>query len=136
MSTTGALKEYLRWRLSCREGELILLDPYLLDKNTTQTTIDFLTTLDRPIRALTAKWDAEAAAYAEAAGVVVKRLPQGLRDLHDRVWLFGESGLLVGGSINMFVRPSDATEHPATTATELPPGDAAAWRERFESWWS
>lgn len=97
MSTTGALKDYLRWRLSCRDGELLLLDSYLLDATTAQTTLEFLATLDRPIRALTAKWNAEAAVEAQAAGVVVRRLPQGVRDLHDRVWLFGESGLLVGG---------------------------------------
>lgn len=136
MSTTGELKDYLRWRLSCREGELLLLDPYLLQADSAPTTLAFLATLGRPLRALTAKWDAAASKQAQATGIMVKRLPQGVRDLHDRVWLFGESGLLVGGSVNLFVPSGGKSEHPATTATELPPGDATGWRERFEAWWN
>jgi hypothetical protein len=53
-STAGELERYLRWRFSCRAGELLVLDPYLLDgqEAVMLATVAFLQTLRRPIRAL------------------------------------------------------------------------------------
>jgi hypothetical protein len=127
VSTLADLRDYLRWRFSCQSGELLLLDPYLLTGLDLTDTISFLCSLDHPIRALCAHVpDALLPARLEA-----RRLPQGRRSLHDRVWIVGETGLLVGGSVSTFTSRGGS----ATTVTELPRADVAFWRQQFEAWW-
>lgn len=136
-SDAGQISTYLQWRFSCRAGELLLLDPYLLtDKRPDLRSQDlaFLRQLDRPIRALTGKLSSDAAMEAKKNGFVsVRRLPHGIH-LHDRVWIVGETALLLGSSVNGFL-PGRGTPR-ATTASELPHADAQLWKERFEEWWA
>jgi len=54
-------------------------------------------------------------------------------DLHDRVWIVGETAVLVGNSIKAMLRDKAGR---TTSASELPVGDAAFWRERFDTWWA
>ncbi len=128
VSTLADLRDYLRWRFSCRSGELLLLDPYLLTGQDLTDTIMFLRSLDRSIRALCAN----VPTALLPASLEARRLPQGRRSLHDRVWIVGETGLLVGGSVSTFTSPHGS----ATTVTELPRADVALWRQQFESWWT
>lgn len=133
--TAGELESYLRWRFSARAGELLVLDPYLLaGHETVECVLSFLLGLRRPIRALTAKPpDSGLAALRKRGGNLdVRGLPNGSNTLHDRPWPVGETGVLVGASLNHFLRDESA----ATTAVDLPFADVAAWRERFERWWS
>lgn len=132
-STAGELERYLQWRFSHREGELLLLDPHLLDGDWVPT-IEFLERLHRPVRALARAVPNAAATYLrERRDVDIRDLPNGKATLHDRIWLVGETGLAVGTSINGFLRGARSSR--ATTATELPSGDAERWRQRFEGWW-
>ncbi len=131
-STAGDLERYLRWRFSCRDGELLVLDPYLLNQGDASTTIAFLSAFGRPVRALCKSIPSSFISELALAGIDARVLPQGSSTLHDRVWLVGETGLLVGGSINTFVGPG---RKPATTVTEMPWADAALWRDQFEKWW-
>lgn len=135
-STDGQLAEYLRWRFCCRAGELLIIDPYLLQASTLNRVIRFLDQLDRPIRALVGSigTDARKLLY-ERPTIAARRLPSASKRMHDRVWLIGETGLLVGGSANTFLPDRDAPTRP-TTAAPLPYGDTLAWRERFEAWWA
>jgi hypothetical protein len=136
VATAGELRDYLRWRLSCRAGELLLLDPHLLrgDEKTVAEVVDFLAALDRPVRALTYKAPDEdaTALLTPHPRLDVRALPEGRRTLHDRIWIVGQTALMVGTSINHFIRD----EHPATTVSELPFADAVLWGRRFEQWWS
>ncbi len=128
ISTLADLRDYLRWRFSCRSGELLLLDPYLLSGQAVSDTLAFLGSLDRSIRALCANIPT----VPLPGSLQARRLPQGHRSLHDRVWIVGETGLLVGGSVSTFT----SRYRSATTVTELPRADVALWRQQFESWWT
>ncbi len=136
-SDAGQIPAYLHWRFSCRAGELLLLDPYLLtDRRHDLRSQDlaFLQQLDRPVRALTGKLASNAAAEANESGFLnLRRLPYGVH-LHDRVWIVGDTALLLGSSVNGFL-PGRGTSR-ATTASELPHADALLWKERFEEWWA
>jgi hypothetical protein len=137
ISTAGELEGYLKWRFSARAGELLVLDPYLLagDPDVVKRVFLFLNGLHRPIRALTAKAPESGLAVFRKEGpprIAVRGLPNGTDTLHDRPWLVGETGVLMGASLNHFLRKESA----ASTAVDLPFADAAAWRERFEYWWS
>ena len=48
LSTAGDLAKYLRWRLSCRAGELLILDPHLL-RDDAERDIEFLAGLARSL---------------------------------------------------------------------------------------
>jgi hypothetical protein len=135
LSTIGDLEHYLRSRFAYRNGELLLLDPYLLsgDQPTISSTIALLIALDRPIRVLCRNVDPRIAPRLPRH-IDMRRLPQGTSTLHDRVWIVGDTGLLVGGSVNTFAGPG-RRRRPATTATELPHADVALWREQFKAWW-
>jgi hypothetical protein len=136
ISTAGDLREYLRWRFSCRAGEARILDPYLIASDAEQV-VDFLENLNRPVRALVKSISDEVRdAVGCTSEIGIRRLPHGSSTLHDRVWLVGETGLLVGTSLNRLARNTHVEPHPATTVTELPHGDAAIWRRLFEEWWS
>jgi hypothetical protein len=136
LATADELEHYLRWRFSARAGELLLIDRYLLNgkEETVRRVVEFLTTFNRPIRALVTKVSESAAGtLAAAPEVEVRKLAP--RAFHDRLWIIGESGLSVGASVNRFLRDGPNVEIPATTAVELPFADTAAWREKFEGWW-
>jgi len=135
LSTAGDLAKYLRWRFCCRAGELLILDPHLL-RDDAEREIEFLADLARPIRVLTGSISA---AHNHAIGCLpqlnVRPLPHGRRSLHDRVWIVGETGLLIGGSVSTFLPSKIGKRSRATTATELPFGDAEVWRDLFDRWW-
>jgi hypothetical protein len=137
ISSEGELESYLRWRLSARAGELLVLDPHLLrGKDSWEADLEFLLRLDRPVRALTASLAAGAKSRLPTTPwLEVQLLPQGGKSLHDRVWIVGETALLVGASISSFLPKADGSATAFTTAIELTVADAAAWRERFEAWW-
>ncbi len=137
ISTVGELEHYLRWRFSCRAGELLILDPHLLGGPTDRERIfSLLDALDRPIRALARSIDQDAQRrLAARPHLEVRRLPHGTRTLHDRVWLVGDTALLLGGSINVFLPASPDKQSPTTTVADFPHGDALEWRTQFESWW-
>ncbi|MGN6558313.1 MAG: hypothetical protein ACTHLH_09930, partial [Solirubrobacterales bacterium] len=131
------LEDYLRWRFSARAGELLLLDPYLLDgkPEVVERVIRFLLHLRRPVRALTAKEPPaglEVLKSIKAPDLQVRGLPNGSATVHDRPWLVGDTGVLTGASLNHFLKEKS----PASTAVDLPFADAAAWREKFEKWWT
>ena len=133
-STAGELARYLKWRFSARSGELLVLDPYLLDgdEDDVERVVSFLLGLRRSVRALTAKAPAHGvAAFASASAIEVRGLPNGTATLHDRFWLVGDTGVLTGASLNHFLREESA----ATTAVDLPFADSAIWREKFDGWW-
>jgi hypothetical protein len=53
ISTAGELAEYLRWRFSARDGELLLLDAGLFSQGGRESEVaEFLAGFDRPVRAL------------------------------------------------------------------------------------
>lgn len=137
ISTAGELMRYLRWRFSCRAGELLILDVSLLRGAAARDLVlPFLQGLDRPIRALTKSVDASVESdVRQGSAIEARLLPHGTRTLHDRVWLVGDTGLLVGGSVNTFVPSPDRGTSPATTVAELPYADVIEWHQRFESWW-
>jgi hypothetical protein len=138
ISTAGELEEYLRWRFACREGELLLLDPGLFRQHGRRAeVVRFLADFNRPVRVLTRGVPEEAQeALAVTPGIVAKKLPGGGKALHDRVWIVGETAILLGASPGDFLAPPAGETHRATTATDLPHADAVIWRERFEQWWS
>ncbi|MCW3048411.1 MAG: hypothetical protein JWO74_2695 [Solirubrobacterales bacterium] len=137
ISTAGELMRYLRWRFSCRAGELLILDVSLLRGSTAHgLVLPFLRELDRPIRALTKSvHPAVAAAVGPGSTIGLRLLPHGTRTRHDRVWIVGDTGLLVGGSVNTFVPSPSRGTSAATTVAELPYADVIEWRRRFEEWW-
>ncbi|HEY1853682.1 MAG TPA: hypothetical protein VGG40_03780, partial [Solirubrobacterales bacterium] len=137
ISTAGELESYVKWRFSARAGELLVLDSYLLDgePEIVERVFGFLLGLRRPIRALTAKQPERGLAALRDWGaphMEVRGLPNGKATLHDRLWLVGETGVLVGTSLNEFLKEASA----ASTAVDLPFADAAAWRDKFENWWA
>jgi hypothetical protein len=135
ITTLGDLGAYLRWRFSCREGELLVLDPHLFSSShaSEQEVVEFLASLNRPVRTLAGGLhQAARSALQPAPTIQVKALPDGRRTLHDRVWIVGETAVLVGASVSHLLRGSPAR---TTTVTDLPHADSAVWRERFEEWW-
>jgi hypothetical protein len=148
LASQADLFGYLCWRFSCVAGDLLVLDAYLIDPPLAPT-VALLKRLDRPIRALSRKTPATAlrdlrgnaklqAQFPTLAADLaqlpsnadVRLLPHGTDTLHDRVWIVGDTGLLVGGSVNTI--PSSGAE---TTITELPLADVQQWRGLFEQWW-
>jgi hypothetical protein len=92
ISTAGQLEEYLRWRFSCRAGELLLLDSGLFSQHyREEEVVAFLQSFSRPVRALVRGKPRAAAqtALLSAPGITVKGLPGGGKILHDRVWIVG-----------------------------------------------
>jgi hypothetical protein len=138
ISTVGELKGYLRWRFSCRAGEVLLLDPGLFSqKDREEEVVRFLAEFNRPIRALVRGVHEKARQALSAAPMVTaKALPGGGKDLHDRIWIVGESAVLVGASPGDFLEDLAGVPGRATTAADMPFADAVIWRERFEGWWS
>ena len=134
LSSIGDLERYLRGRFAFRNGELLLLDPHLFsgDADRIAATIDLLTALHRPVRALCNKVPPDVASQLLSTDIDPRLLPHGKATLHDRVWIVGDTGLLVGGSINTF---AGTGRRPETTATELPFADVSLWRDRFTAWW-
>jgi hypothetical protein len=137
ISTAGELERYLRWRFSCVEGELLIIDPHLLvDARAGTDVLPFLQRLDRPVRAIVRSiHPTVAAGVGVGARIEARLLPNGTRTAHDRVWIVRDTGLLVGGSANTFIPARDRGSSPATTVSELPHGDVQEWRRRFEHWW-
>lgn len=134
LSTSGQVADYLRARFACRAGELLILDPYLCrSQDVGELELSFLSELDRNIRGLTAK-TADPRAVSRP-GIDIRRLPGGVR-LHDRVWIVGETALLVGSSLNGLLKRQDGRSRGIHTVSELPFADAIAWRETFEEWWA
>jgi hypothetical protein len=137
-STRGELERYLHWRLSCRAGEILILDPSLVRgaDDQVQRSIDFMTSLRRPIRALCGSVPKSARQLLVSLPTIdIRPLPDGAASLHDRFWLLGETGLAVGASPDGFLPKIESTRR-ASTATELPHGDTLLWRAQFEEWWS
>jgi len=136
LSTAGELESYLRWRFSCRQGELLVLDPHLLDDKP-EYVIGFLQALNRPIRAIARSIPPGVPALLSAAPqLAVRVLPNGKSTLHDRIWMVGETGVLAGTSVGTFLADPAGASRRATTATDLPYADAVLWREKFEEWWT
>jgi hypothetical protein len=134
LATTGELRRYLRWRFSARAGELLVLDRYLFEGKEieeVEPVVEFLAGFARPIRALIAK-------NSPFIGDLLKPHPHiqvrktSPKKFHDRLWIAGESAVLVGTSVNQFLREDSV---PATSAVDLPFADGAAWRQQFETWW-
>jgi hypothetical protein len=136
-STAGELEHYLRWRMSCRAGEVVILDPSLVRGSDEQARrpIEFMASLGRPIRALSGSITESVRQLLDVHPEIdVRALPDGAASLHDRIWLLGETGLAVGASPDGFL-PKPGSTRRASTATELSHGDAALWRTQFEDWW-
>lgn len=139
VSTTGELAAYLCARFAFRAGELLILDPYVLRESSLATAMPLLESLGRDIRLMSKSVGplAASALAASAANIIAHPLPGSQELLHDRVWIVGDTALLVGSSVNTFVRPADSRRPmPTTTVAELPYADGQLWRERFEKWWS
>lgn len=135
ISTAGELERYLRWRFSCRAGELLVLDPHLLDDKP-EDVVAFLAGFSRPVRVLARSVPPVAQALLSSAPQIDARpLPNGISTLHDRIWIVGETGILVGTSVGSFLADPAGAPRRATTATDLPFADAVLWRERFTEWW-
>ena len=82
ISTAGELEEYLRWRFSCRAGELLLLDPGLFSQDREEDVVRFLAGFNRPIRVLVRGVHQKARDALSAAGdITVKALPGGGKTL-------------------------------------------------------
>jgi hypothetical protein len=136
VSTRGELESYLLWRLSCRAGELLIADPYLLSPPF-EATIAFLNRLDRPVRGVAPGIPEDARKLVdEVRAVEIRKLGALGKELHDRLWIVGETALLVGTSPGSFLPKINAQPGRATTISDLPHADAALWRGRFEDWWS
>jgi hypothetical protein len=135
LATTGELRSYLRWRFSARAGELLVLDRYLFHGKRikeVRPVIDFLSSFARPIRALVAKNSPFADELLEPHPQIQVRKTSP-KKFHDRLWITGESAVLVGTSVNDFLRKKSV---PATSAVDLPHADSSAWRDLFEIWWA
>lgn len=132
--TTGSeLAAYLRRRFSCRAGELLIFDPYFFNVDR-QKLLTFLADFDRGVRVLTAEIRPPVERLLNRTPWLEARpLPQGVDDLHDRVWIVGETAILVGNSIKAMLSGKAGR---TTSASGLPAGDSAFWRERFDTWWA
>jgi hypothetical protein len=135
LTTTGDLERYLHWRFSARTGELLVLDRYLLDYKTAEGLegmLAFLARFERPVRALVSKGPELARGLlADREWIEVRKTSKGL--FHDRLWIAGDTAVLVGTSVNKFLEQDSV---PATSAVDLPYGDGIAWREKFYGWWT
>lgn len=136
LSTAGELETYLRWRFSTRAGELQIIDAHLLGGIADRPRVfALLDAINRPIRALVRAVDPDAQTWlATRPAMDFRLLPNGPKTVHDRVWIVGETALLVGGSANTFI-PAAGSTSPATTVADLPHGDALEWKALFEKWW-
>lgn len=136
ISSTSQLIDYIRIRLACRSGELLIADPWLLG-NDPSVAIAILARLRRNVRGLSGGLPptAHPLLAREASWLSIKSLGQGRKALHDRVWLVGETGLLVGNSVSDLAG-SPTVPRRTSTITELGHADAAQWRQQFETWWS
>lgn len=144
MSSAAAFRNHLRWRLSCRNGELLILDPWIAADRARLGGIDavlsFLASLNRPVRALGQPPGVQGKKPARPlpplpTNVAVRWLPAGV-GLHDRFWCFGETALHVGSSLNAFAGPAGRNNTGLSTVAEMTSGGAADVRARFEAWWS
>lgn len=136
LARTDELEQYLRLRFSARDGELLIIDRYLLQggEEKIKRVLSFLDGLDRDVRALVTKVEGGAPALlAPVPRVDVRVAPKG--SFHDRLWIVGEAGLSVGGSLNQILSEEVGGQIPTTTAVDLPFADVAAWRAEFEAWW-
>jgi hypothetical protein len=134
LTTTGDLQNYLRWRFSNRAGELLVLDRYLFDHKDAKgirKVIDFLAAFARPVRALVSKGSTPAKELLAAHPQIEARRTSP-KHFHDRLWIAGETAILVGTSVNQFLQEGSV---PATSAVDLPYADSIAWRQQFELWW-
>lgn len=133
ISDSGELGAYLRRRFSARSGELLILDPHLFEAD--QIALEtFLVSLDRPIRALTSRLRRPVKKMVKRmARLEARELSAGGGALHDRIWIVGETGLMVGSSAASLINPKTRR---TTTIAELSFSDTAIWRQRFEEWWS
>jgi hypothetical protein len=101
-----------------------------------EDVINFLGALSRPIRALARSIPPPVRPLLVGAPqLVVRALPNGRGTLHDRIWIVGETGVLVGTSVGSFLADPAGAPRRATAATDLPYADAVLWREKFEEWW-
>ena len=139
-SDAGQLTEYLRLRFSFREGELLVLDPFLFGRNDmtigqSDEVIRFLALMNRPVRAMTGKIGPTVRErLGPSSQIAVRELPDGTDSLHDRVWIVGETALHVGASLNGILAPNPTSRRLSTVA-EMSHSDALAWRQRFAAWW-
>lgn len=135
LTTTGELRQYLRWRFSARAGELLVLDRYLFEGKKleeVEPVVEFLAGFGRPIRALVAKSSSIGKELlASHPQIEARRTSE--KKFHDRLWVAGETAVLVGTSVNQFLKGGSV---PATSAVDLPHADAVAWRALFEQWWA
>ena len=121
VSTRGELESYLLWRLSCRAGELLIADPYLLSPPF-EATIAFLKKLDRPVRGVAPGIPDARKLLEEASAVEIRKLGALGKELHDRLWIVGETALLVGTSPGSFLpkvnaQPRERQRQSATCRT-------------------
>ncbi len=135
LCTAGELREYLRWRFSAREGELLIIDRYLLDGKSdavVEAVVEFLAAFDRPIRALVSKPRPIASELlARHPAILARKISKD--HSHDRIWIVGDTAVAVGTSPNQFLE-EDASA--ATTAVDLPFADGVNWAEtRFAEQW-
>jgi hypothetical protein len=135
LTSTGELRQYLRSRLSMRSGLLLVLDRYLFNGKTVEEVeriVEFLASFGRPIRALVTNNSAIATRLLQGkAGIEARKTSE--KKFHDRLWIAGEIAVLVGTSVNQFLKEGAV---PATSAVDLPHADAVAWRALFEDWWA
>lgn len=90
--------------------------------------------LDRPIRVLTTRLRRPVKKMVKRmANLDARELSAGGGALHDRIWIVGETGLMVGSSAASLITPKTRR---TTTIAELSFADTAIWRQRFEEWWS
>jgi hypothetical protein len=133
ISGSGELSVYLRHRFSARSGELLILDPHLFEADPAALEA-FMTSLDRPIRALTERLRRPVKKMVKRlANLEARELSAGGGALHDRIWIVGETGLMVGSSAASLINPKTRR---TTTIAELSFADTAIWHQRFEEWWS
>lgn len=101
--------------------------------------LEFLKSLNRPVRALTAGSisNKKVRAYLDSHHEIdVRKIPGGEKSLHDRVWIVGDTGLLVGTSAGSFLKNPAGKPRRASTATEMPHADVGIWTAQFEQWWT
>jgi hypothetical protein len=124
---------YLRHRFSARSGELLILDPHLFEADPAALEA-FLVSLERPIRALTERLRRPVKRMVKRLeNFEARELKAGGGALHDRIWIVGETGLMVGSSAASLINPRTRR---TTTISELSVADTNIWRQRFEEWWS
>lgn len=142
-SGASSFREYLRWRLSCRNGELLIIDPYIAwdqpKLGGTEAVVEYLGALGRSVRAIGKDPSRDRIQKKRRRpplpeGVEIRWFPINASS-HDRFWICGETALHVGPSVNAFVGPVPNDSDRVFTVAELPGSDAVAARTRFENWW-